>query len=58
MVATLELHAFELLMGTSKNQLRWLFEVPYGTLSMALFALNVERLSWICHTVSGTAKSL
>ena len=26
--------------------------------NMALFALSVERLSWICHTVSGTAKSL
>ena len=25
---------------------------------MALFALNVDRLSWICQTMSGTVKSL
>ena len=24
----------------------------------ALFALNVDRLSWICQTMSGTVKSL
>ena len=29
-----------------------------GPIFMALFALNVDRLSWICHFVSGTAKSL
>ena len=26
--------------------------------SLALFALNVDRLSWICQTMSGTVKSL
>ena len=28
------------------------------TKNMALFALNVDRLSWICQTMSGTVKSL
>jgi len=27
-------------------------------LMLALFALNVDRLSWICQTMSGTVKSL
>jgi len=33
------------------------FGVLYAII-MALFALNVDRFSWICHSVSGTAKSL
>ena len=27
-------------------------------IALALFALNVDRLSWICQTMSGTVKSL
>ena len=41
-----------------KSQLEWLSGGQLKSKMLALFALNVDRLSWICHSVSGTAKSL